>query len=116
MAFTLRWLESARSTFLELQDAAKQSVANRKRTKRKKATKAEGLFKQVVKCLDLLASNPRHPGLQTHEYHSLDNPFDKRGKVFEAYVQNRTPGVYRVFWCYGPDKKQITVIAITPHP
>jgi len=116
MAFTLRWLESAMSTFLELQAAAEQSLATRQRTKRKKAMKAEGLFRQVVKCLDLLPSNPRHPGLQTHEYHSLENPFDKNDKVFEAYVQNRTPGAYRVFWCYGPDKKQITILAITPHP
>jgi len=37
-------------------------------------------------------------------------------KVFEAYVQNKTPGAYRLFWCYGPDKGQITLIAITPHP
>jgi hypothetical protein len=31
-------------------------------------------------------------------------------------TQNRTPGAYRVFWCYGPDQKQITILAITPHP
>jgi len=44
------------------------------------------------------------------------HPFDPQAKVFEAYVQNRTPGAYRVFWCYGPEPIQITVIAITPHP
>jgi len=38
------------------------------------------------------------------------------GKIFEAYVQNRTPEAYRVFWCYGPGKAQITVSAITEHP
>jgi hypothetical protein len=38
--------------------------------------------------------------------------------VFEAYAQNRTPGAYRIFWCYGPDKDKgdITITAITPHP
>jgi hypothetical protein len=36
--------------------------------------------------------------------------------VFESYVQNRTPGAYRVFWCYGPEQGQITIVAITPHP
>ena len=30
-----------------------------------------GLNKQVLKTLGLLELNPRHPGLQTHEYTSL---------------------------------------------
>ena len=76
----------------------------------------EGLFKQVHKTLQLLRGNPRHPGLQTHEYHSLEHPYDPQGKVFEAYAQQKTPGAYRVFWCYGPGKGELTVIAITPHP
>ncbi len=59
---------------------------------------------------------PRHPGLQTPEYSSLEHPFDPAGKVFEAHAQNKTPGAYRIFWCYGPGKKEITLIAITPHP
>ena len=36
--------------------------------------------------------------------------------IFESYAQNNTPGAYRVFWFYGPGKKEITVVAITPHP
>ena len=80
------------------------------------ATKQEGLFKQVAKALALLEADPRHTGLNTHEYDSLDHPFDRKAKVFEAYVQNKTPGAYRLFWCYGPDKGDITIIAITPHP
>jgi hypothetical protein len=64
----------------------------------------------------LLAENPRHPGLQTHEFRSLEHPFNPNDKVFEAYAQNRTPGAYRVFWCYGPANSEITIIAITPHP
>ena len=47
---------------------------------------------------------------------TLAHPFNPHDKVFEAYAQNRTPGAYRVFWCYGPEAGQITVIAITPHP
>lgn len=74
------------------------------------------LVKQILKVLGYLQTNPRHPLLQTHEYHSIPNPIDENEKVFEAYVQNKTPGAYRVFWCYGPDKKQSTIIAITPHP
>ncbi|MSQ48358.1 MAG: hypothetical protein EXR78_08265 [Deltaproteobacteria bacterium] len=63
-----------------------------------------------------LEQNPRHPGLNTHEYDGIPNPYDNNQKVFEAYAQNKTPGAYRIFWCYGPGKQQITILAITPHP
>lgn len=75
-----------------------------------------GLIKQIKKSLGYLQANPKHPSLNTHSYDSIDHPFDAQGKVFEAYAQNNTPSAYRIFWCYGPDKKQITIIAITPHP
>lgn len=58
----------------------------------------------------------RHPSLQTHVFHSLKHPYHQQEKMFEAYVQQHTPAAYRLFWCYGPQKGQITVIAITPHP
>lgn len=75
-----------------------------------------GLVKQIKKTLGFLQTNPRHPSLQTHVFRSLEHPYDSREKVFEAYVQQHTPAAYRLFWCYGPDKGQITVLAITPHP
>jgi len=75
-----------------------------------------GLVKQIKKVLAFLQTNPRHPSLQTHVFHSLEHPYDPDQKVFEAYVQQHTPAAYRLFWCYGPWKGQITVIAITPHP
>ncbi len=75
-----------------------------------------GLVKQIKKTLGFLQTNPRHPSLQTHPFHSLPHPYHPREKVFEAYVQQHTPAAYRLFWCYGPQKNQITIIAITPHP
>ena len=93
------------------------SVEARRKNKKQKASKAEGLFKQVRDCIQKLSSNPRHPGLHTHKYDSLEHPHDPNAPVFEAYAQeNRTPGAYRVFWCYGPGRDQITIITITPHP
>jgi hypothetical protein len=91
-------------------------VRNRKKNQKAKATKAEGLFKQIEKCVRLLSADPRHAGLRTHAYDSIPNPHDSSQKVFEAYAQNNTPGAYRVFWCYGPGKGELTIIAITPHP
>jgi hypothetical protein len=37
-------------------------------------------------------------------------------KVFQSYLENRTPAAGRIFWAHGPDKRDITVLAIEPHP
>lgn len=71
-------------------------------------------LKKVRKALGLLETNPRHPGLSTHVFASLTGPAGER--VFEAYVENRTPGAWRIFWYYGPDPGMIRILNITPHP
>lgn len=114
--FVLRWTEEASAEYARLKAKAEAALGARRKKLRAKSSRDEGLFKQLHKCVSLLAENPRHPSLNTHEYHSLAHPFNPQEKVFEAYVQNRTPGAYRVFWCYGPEAGQITMIAITSHP
>ena len=114
--FTLKWTGAAASTYADLKADAEAAAANRKKKKKSKSSKQEGLFKQVHKTAMLLASNPKHAGLQTHGYDGFKNPYNSKEKVWEAYAQNNTPGAYRVFWCYGPGAKEITIIAITPHP
>lgn len=42
------------------------------------------LVAAIAKCVSLLGSNPRHPGLQTHPVRGTHNP-----KVFEAYVDKK---------------------------
>ena len=113
--FDLAWLEQATEQYRLLKKAAERSVLSREKSGKRKSSAAEGLFKQVHKTIELLRNNPKHTGLHTHAYDSLPHPFDPNEKVWEAYAQNNTPGAYRVFWCYGPEKKQITIIAITPH-
>lgn len=71
-------------------------------------------YKATCKAIRLLSSNPRHPSLQTHAFSSLSGPNGE--KVFTAYAEQNTPAAYRIFWYYGPGKKEITLIAITPHP
>jgi len=71
-------------------------------------------LKAVRKALGLLETNPRHPGLNTHKFSSLKGPGGE--EVFEAYAENKTPAAWRIFWHYGPDNKQITILTITPHP
>ena len=71
-------------------------------------------LKAVRKTLAQLESNPRHPGLQTHKLQSISGPNGE--DVFGAYAEQGTPAAYRVFWCYGPAKGQITILTITSHP
>jgi hypothetical protein len=68
-------------------------------------------LRAVRKTLGLLESNSRHPNLQTHEYSKLSGPQGE--KVFEAYAENKTPVAFRIFWFYGPEAGQITIVAIT---
>ena len=86
------------------------------------APSLKGVLNQVRKTLGYLETNLRAKSLQTHEFESLTRRYGK--KVFEAYVQQKTPGAYRIFWHYGPDAIDnngeriaiITIVAITPHP
>src|SRR5262245_63997144 len=114
--FKAVWSEEATTDFRALEEAALSARANRQKKKQTKSSKQEGFFKQVSNAIAKLEQDPRHPGLNTHEYSSIPNPYDKNQKVFEAYAQNKTPGAYRIFWCYGPNRQQITILAITPHP
>lgn len=98
MPFALRFTEQAESDLRALQ--GDKSLHKR--------------LKAVLKALGYLETNPRHPGLNTHKFSSLTGPDGE--EIFEAYVENKTPAAYRIFWFYGPDKKEITIIAITPHP
>ena len=70
--------------------------------------------KAVSKCLGYRETNLRHHSLQTHEFTSMKGP--KGEKVFESYAQHKTPAAYRIFWYYGPEKNELTIAAIVPHP
>jgi hypothetical protein len=50
----------------------------------------KGVLKAVLKTIGTLANNRRHPGLQTHQYHSVPEVYPGE-KVWEAYAQQRTP-------------------------
>ena len=74
----------------------------------------EKFFKKLVKTLSFLGQNPRHPGLESHEITDLTR---KHGiKIFQSYLENNTPAAGRLFWAYGPEKGDITILAIEPHP
>jgi mRNA-degrading endonuclease RelE of RelBE toxin-antitoxin system len=92
---------------LQYSTEARDALKNLEQTDPKK-------YRKVAKTLALMETNLRHPGLQTHKFDDLSGPNDE--EVFEAYVENKTSGAFRVFWYYGSGQAVITVLSITPHP
>ncbi len=115
MVFELQWDVKAGEQYMRIMERAHHPQPQLGKPK-KKSSKQLGLANQVNKTLALLAQNPRHPGLQSHSYDGIANPFENGKSVWEAYVQNRTLAAFRIFWCYGPEAGQITILAITAHP
>ena len=80
-----------------------------------KLSKAEKeLFKKLINCLKKLSSDPHYPGLQSHEIESLTRRY--KIKVWESYLENNKPAAGRIFWVYGPNRGDITIIGLEPHP
>ena len=87
----------------------------RKKVKTGNANKNDKtLHKKLGKTMKMLSQNPRHPGLESHEISSLSKRYGM--KVWESYLENNTPSAGRVFWVYGPDRRDITIIGLEPHP
>ena len=74
----------------------------------------EKFFKKLVKVLGYLQENPRHNSLASHEIDDLTRKYGL--KIFQSDLENNTPAAGRLFWTYGPDAGDITVLAIEPHP
>jgi hypothetical protein len=72
-------------------------------------------LKKVKKTLRLLRDvGPGHPGLSSHKYQSLTGPAGE--EFWESYVENKTPGAWRLWWMYGPAPAALTILTIGPHP
>jgi hypothetical protein len=89
-------------------DLCEKSVAD------KLSAEGKGLHKKWGKAMALLASDPRHPGLNSHEIGPLSRRYGER--VWQSYLENRNPRAARMYWVYGPGKNEITVIGLEPHP
>jgi hypothetical protein len=68
----------------------------------------------VRKGVPEILDDPSHPGLNTHDISDLTRRYGR--KVFQSYLENKTPSAARMYWVYGPEDGQITVIGLEPHP
>ncbi|MBD3393613.1 MAG: hypothetical protein GF410_16475 [Chitinivibrionales bacterium] len=71
-------------------------------------------FKKLLRALNHLSLDPRYPSLNSHEIEPLSKIAGF--KVWQSYLENKTPAAGRIFWAYGPGKSEITILAIEPHP
>lgn len=94
---------------LEYTDEAKKQLSD---LKNNPAAKKE--YKAVLKALNYLSLNPGHPSLVTHKNTTFARKYGV--EIWQSYAQNNTPGAYRIFWYYGPERKIITVVSAVPHP
>lgn len=76
--------------------------------------KDEQLYKKWGGALKKLAQDPLYPSLHTHEILPLTKRYGI--KVWQSYLENKTSGAMRMYWAYGPDKEEITVIGLESHP
>jgi hypothetical protein len=71
-------------------------------------------FKKFVKALSLLSENPKHNSLNSHEIPPLSQKYGI--KIWQSYLENNVPSAGRIFGAYGPNKSEITILGIEPHP
>ena len=95
-------------------DLAFSEEANKEMAELKNDPAKSTIAKAVIKSLKYMAIDLKHPSLNTHKYAAIKGPHGE--EEFESYAQNNTPGAYRIFWHYGEQKKQITILKIIPHP
>lgn len=76
--------------------------------------KEEQLYKKWGNALKRLSDNPMYPSLNSHEINALSRRYGM--KVWQSYLENKKSGAMRMFWVYGPEQQQITIIGLEPHP
>lgn len=94
--------------------AFKLIISNEAQKQLKALESDQRKLKKVRKCLAWIETNPKHPSLNSHKYSARKSAHG--ADLIESYVENKTPAAWRVFWSYGPEPGQITIITITEHP
>ena len=106
MSFNIRMgIPEMQELWNRLSDAYKDGSINRE---------DRGLYLKWGKALKKLASNPMYPSLHTHDIKPLSRRYGR--KVWQSYLENKTSGARRMYWVYGPEKNDITIIGLEPHP
>ncbi len=72
------------------------------------------LLNKWGKAMRLLSDDPSYPSLHTHDIELLTKRYGI--KVWQSYIENNTSRAMRMYWVYGPNRQDITIIGLEPHP
>lgn len=72
------------------------------------------LYKKWGNALKKLSEDPMYPSLRSHEIEDLSRRYGM--KAWQSYLENKKSGARRMYWVYGPDRQEITIIGLEPHP
>lgn len=72
-------------------------------------------FKKVQSALEILRDHgPSYPALRTHGMQAMGGP--KGETIYNSYVENHTPGAWRILWLYPKGTSdEIYIVSIGPH-
>lgn len=71
------------------------------------------LLERWAKAIRLLRRDPSHNSLRTHAIDALTRRYGQ--PVFQSYL-DQGPRARRLYWIYGPGRREITIIGLEPHP
>ena len=106
MAYQIRMgIPEMQALWSDLQTKHRNGTANKKE---------ELLYSKWGNALRKLSENPTYPSLKSHEIEPLSRRYGMR--VWQSYLENKKSGAMRMFWVYGPNQQEITIIGLEPHP
>lgn len=106
MSFIIRMgIPEMETLWNNLQENYRNGVINKK---------DKELYKKWGNALKKLSSDPQYPSLNTHEIEPLSKRYGM--KVWQSYLENKKSGARRMYWVYGPNQNEITIIGLEPHP
>lgn len=94
--FTLRFTEEAAGILSDMADANHPKLA------------------KVRRAIARIEADPRQRPLQSHKWKALSAPAS--ADLWESYVDTNTPAAWRIWWCYGPESNEITIVTLGKHP
>ncbi len=87
---------------------------SKKKTAGTISKKELALYNKWGKAMRLLSQDPSYPSLHTHDIEPLTKRYGV--KVWQSYLENNASHAMRMYWVYGPDRQDITIIGLEPHP
>jgi len=96
--FELRYTPTAEKTLRSLKDDKNQVRRYKKAVKALKNLRTEG---------------PSYPALHSHLLITITF---NGSPVWQSYIENKTPGAWRMTWVYGPHDGVITLTSFHAHP